>query len=104
MGKENERLEQLLREGLDRVSDLGDEQPPDLGNLQMLVATVQAEQRQRLRADLLKFWGVAAVLLTALLFGFMRSPTAFLFFQGAAGLLSLVGVGLWYASRKQVTE
>ncbi len=104
MSKETERLDELLRQGLDRVSDLGDEQPPNLGDLQMLVASVQAEQRQKLYGDLLKFWGVAAVLLAAILLAFQRSPIAFLVFQGAVGLLSLIGAGLWYVGRKQVAE
>ncbi|MFZ5824401.1 MAG: YxlC family protein [Bacillota bacterium] len=96
--------ERLLKQGLDRVGDLGDEQPPNLGALQMLVAATQAEQRRQLQADLLKFWAVAAMLLAVLAFAYLEEPVYFIAFQGAVTLLSLVGAVLWYAGARRVTE
>ena len=96
--------ERLLKQGLDQVGDLGDEQPPNLGALQMLVAETQLEQRRQLHADLLKFWAAAAMLLAGLAFALLREPVYFIAFQGAVTLLSLVGAVLWYAGVRRVTE
>lgn len=105
MSKETENdWERLLKRGLDQVADLGDEAPPELGALQMLVADVQAGQRRRLYADLLRFWAVAAVVLTGLAWALLRQPVFFLALQGVVGLLSLVGAGLWHAGGRRVTE
>ncbi|MGU3473555.1 YxlC family protein [Paenibacillus sp. D51F] len=56
------RLVRELRQ-LDR--ELPDEGSPGLSELEGLVRTVQARQRQALLRDLLLFWGVAALVLGA---------------------------------------
>lgn len=99
-----EHWEALLKQGIDQLSDLGEEEPPNLAALQMLVADVQAEGRRKLYLDLLKFWAVAAVLLTGAAWALLREPVYFLLLQGVVALLSLVGAGLWYTSRKRVME
>lgn len=105
MSKHEERdWEALLKQGLDQVADLKDEEQPDLAALQMLVADVQADQKRSLYADLFKFWAVAAVLLAGLAFALLREPVFFLAFQGAVAFLSLAGAGLWYTGRRRVYE
>jgi hypothetical protein len=82
-----------LRRGLAAVADLGDEQPPDLAALQLLVARVRAEQRRELRRDLLRFWGLAVLVLTGALVVVSRQPAWFLVGQALlAGVLLAVGV------------
>lgn len=105
MQKHDEKdWESLLKTGLDQVSDLGDEEPPNLASLQMLVSDVQAEQRRSLYADLLRFWAVAAVLLSALAWVWLRQPVFILALQGSVALLSLVGAGLWYLGGRRAAE
>jgi hypothetical protein len=99
-----ERWEAELRRGLDAISDLGDEQPPDIASLQMLVADVQREQRRHLVRDLVLFWACAAVILTALLYALSRNPVYFLVLQGIA-VVGTLAAGLGFlTARKRVTE
>jgi hypothetical protein len=99
-----ERWEADLRRGLDAISDLGDEQPPNLAALQMLVADVQREQRRRLVRDLVLFWACAAVILTGLLYALSRNPIYFLVLQGIA-VVGTLAAGLGFVTaRKRVTE
>lgn len=95
--------EALLRDGLDQMAAIAEE-PPQIAALQMLVADVQQAQRQQLRADLVKFGAVAVLLLSLLLWGFLRAPLSMLIAQGSLAMLSLVGAGLWHAGRKRVME
>jgi hypothetical protein len=97
-----EPWEEHLRQGLDALSDLGDEQPPNLANLQMLVANVQQEQRRTTLRDLLLFWICALALLTGGLYAVSRQPAYFVALQG----LVLVGAGAaWFTgARRRVTE
>lgn len=105
MSKHEERdWEALLKQGLDQVADLKDEEPPDLAALQMLVADVQADQRRTLYADLLRFWAVAAVVLAGLALAVLREPVFFLAFQGILGILALAGAALWYTGRRRAYE
>lgn len=102
MNDRPEKWEEQLRQGLDVLSDLGDEQPPNLAALQMLVADVQREQRRRLTRDLSLFWLCAASLLAVGLFVISRQPVYFLALQG---LVLLAAGATWLAgSRKRVTE
>lgn len=104
-GNEQSRTwEEQLRRGLDAMSDLGEEQPPDLAALQMLAASVLAEQRRKLTADLLRFWAVAVTLLCLALILASRRPVYFLVWQGAAALLLLIGALAWRGGRKRVIE
>lgn len=99
-----EQWEADLRRGLDALSDLGDEQPPDIAGLQMLVADVQREQRRTLVRDLLLFWGVAAVILTVVMYVSSRNPVFFLVLQGMA-IVGMVAAGIGYLGvRKRVSE
>lgn len=100
---QQDEWEGLLREGLDQLAVI-EEEPPQIAALQMLVADVQQAQRKQLRADLLKFGGVAVLLLSVILYGFLRAPLSMLIAQGSLALLSLVGVGLWHAGSKRVME
>lgn len=105
--KANEQLpawERQLRQGLDAIADMSQEEPPNLADLQMLVADVQAEQRRQLGADLLKFWGVAAVMLSLALSASAHWPAYFLAWQAATALLLLVGALAWRSGRKRVVE
>lgn len=101
---QNPAWEEQMRQGLDQLSDLGHEEPPNLAALQMLVVEVQAEQRRKLKADLLKFWGVGVTLLTFALAASAREPLYFLAWQGAAALLGLVGALAWSGTKKRVME
>lgn len=100
----NAEWEEQLRQGLDQLSDLNHEEPPNLAALQMLVVEVQAEQRRKLKADLLKFWGVGVTLLTFALAASARQPLYFLAWQGAAALLLLAGAFAWRGGKKRVME
>lgn len=96
-----EEWEEHLRQGLDALSDLGEEQPPSLANLQMLVADVQREQRRSTLRDLALFWLCAVALLGGGLFVVSRQPVFFLALQG----LVLLAAGVaWVGARKLVTE
>jgi hypothetical protein len=96
--------EDELRQGLDAMTDLGAEQPPNLADLQLMVAQVQAEQRRTAVRDLLLFWTVALVLLTGGLYLFSREPVFFLALQGVLAV-AMVGAGLvWAGLRGRVTE
>ncbi|MDF2627156.1 MAG: hypothetical protein K0R39_987 [Symbiobacteriaceae bacterium] len=97
-----EQWEDHLRQGLDLLSDLGDEQPPNLANLQMLVASVQQEQRRTTLRDLALFWTCALALLSGGLYVVSRQPVYFLALQG----LIFLGAGAaWLSgSRRRVTE
>lgn len=94
--------EAALRRGLDQMADLGDESPPSVAELQLLVAEVQLVERRRALRELALFWGCAGVVLTALLYALAQRPVAFLAVQGAAGMLLLLGAGAWLGLRRQV--
>lgn len=96
--------ESQLRQGLDALSDTGQEEPPNVADLQMLVASVQAEQRQQLRSDLLKFWGVGVLLLTLALAISAQRPIYFIAWQGIATLLLIAWALAWRGGKKRVTE
>lgn len=97
-----EQWEDHLRQGLDALSDLGDEQPPNLADLQMLVASVQQEQRRTTLRELALFWICALALLSGGLYAVSRQPAYFLALQG----LVLAGAGAaWLTGgRRRVTE
>lgn len=97
-----EQWEDHLRQGLDALSDLGDEQPPNLANLQMLVASVQQEQRRTTLRDLMLFWVCALALLAGGLYAVSRQPVYFVALQG----LVVLGAGaVWFTgARRRVTE
>lgn len=101
----NERWEEQLRAGLDQLSDLGQEEPPNLADLQMLVVQVQREQKSRTLRDLALFWLCAVALLAGGLYAFSRQPTYFMLLQGAA-MVGLVAAGAVHLGRerKRVTE
>ncbi|HWI53059.1 MAG TPA: YxlC family protein [Symbiobacteriaceae bacterium] len=101
MNERPEKWEEQIRQGLDRLADLGDEQPPELANLQMLVADVQRDQRRQTVRDLALFWLCAVALLTGGLYAVSRQPVYFLALQG----LVLLAVGVvWLGGRRRVTE
>lgn len=101
MNKRPEQWEEHLRQGLDAISDLGDEQPPDLANLQMLVADVSREQRRKTLRDLALFWLCASALLAGGLYAVSRQPVYFLALQG---LVLLAAGAAWLGGRRRVTE
>lgn len=105
MRKDEEKdWEALLKEGLEQIANLDEEEPPNLAALQMLVVDVTAEQRRQLYADLLKFWAAAAVILAGLAWALLRQPVFFLALQGVVGFISLAGAGLWYANWRRAAE
>lgn len=96
--------ENLLKQGIDQLSDLKDEEPPNLAALQMLVAQTQIEQRRQFYGDLLAFLAMAAMLLTSLAFALLREPVYFLVFQGAGAVLSVLGAGAWYTGQRRAAK
>jgi len=101
MNERPEKWEEHLRQGLDTLSDLGDEQPPELANLQMLVADVQREQRRQTARDLALFWLCAVALLAGGLYAVSRQPVWFLVLQG---MVLLAAGAAWLGRRRRVTE
>lgn len=98
------RWEEQLRQGLDLLSDLGAEEPPNLADLQMLVVQVQREQRQQLMRDLALFWLCGLTVLAVIFYLVSRSPAYFMAIQGLA-LVGLAATGAGFLrSRKRVTE
>lgn len=96
--------EEQLREGLDALSDLGAEEPPNLADLQMLVVQVQREQRQQLLRDLTLFWLCGLTVLAVVFYLISRSTVYFVAIQGLA-LVGLAATGAGFLrSRKRVTE
>jgi hypothetical protein len=94
--------EEQLRQGLDLLSDPGAEAAPDVADLQLLVARVQAEQRQSVARDLILFWLCALAVLSGALYLFSREPVFFLALQAALAVC-LISVGVvWAGARGRV--
>jgi hypothetical protein len=88
-----------LTQGLDRLDRLHPVYTPDLQWFQARVLAEQKKLRRRLIQDLLLFWLVAAVILTATLAVITRSPSPYLVIQA----LAILAPTVWLMrSRKQV--
>jgi hypothetical protein len=100
-----EPWEEQLRLGLDALSDHQREEPPNVADLQMLVAHVQQQQHRQLLWDLCWFWTCALLLLTGGIYLFARRPAYFVTLQAVAAA-ALVAAGAVYLSRerRRVTE
>jgi len=96
--------EKQLKQGLDTLSDVSREEPPNLADLQMLVAQVQREQRQQTGRDLALFWLAALLTVSLAMFVFSQRPVYFLVFQGLVFVCLLGGGVVWLTGRKRVTE
>lgn len=99
-----EPWEDQLRQGLDALSDLGGEQPPNIANLQMMVAQVQQEQRARTLRDLSLFWLCGLLVLGVLYVMITREPLAFLILQGMAVAVPLAALAVTLRGRKPVAH
>lgn len=80
-----------LAQALDRLSDLGDEAPPNVAAIQMLVLEVQREERRKAARDLLLFLACAAIILSGVIYTLAERPGVFLALQAGA-LLALAAV------------
>lgn len=102
---DDRQWEELLRRGLDARSDLGDEQPPSVAGLQLLVAEVQREQRRQTARDLALFWLCGAVVVGGAVLLAVREPVYFLVWQGVAAAGGAVAALLWRrAGQKEAAE
>lgn len=97
-----EPWEEHLRHGLDALSDLGDEQPPNLAGLQMLVVQVQQEQRRQTLRDLALFWLCALLILGALYVVVARQPVYYLVAQGVTAAALAVAMVVHLQDGKRV--
>lgn len=89
--------------GLDRLSDLGGEEPPNVAALQMLVLHVQQESRRQTMRDLLLFWACAAAILSGVVYAMAALPLLFVLLQVGVIIAMVMGLVVWRAQGRRVT-
>lgn len=79
--EQDQRWQADLAHTLDQLAELGDEAPPNVADLQLLVLQVQREERRRATRDLLLFLGCAVAVVSGVLYTLTELPGLFLALQ-----------------------